>query len=550
MSQEKIGEYLVEQGILSSESLAALVKAKEGESIQANSITFHQNHLHYMKDNRLAKALGSLMGASVIRDEELQVDPNAVSLVSANYADRHNIVPLMLGNHEMDLYVLCTKPLTDDEIKYLTDNTYKTIRPVLLGQQEFIEYYNQAYPDNQKTLLVPSQDTDEQSEVVKRLNQIILGALEERATDIHLEPISSITRIRYRIDGVLHNITELQSALAMSVLSRIKVMSDLDITRKYITQEGSFRFEHQSLNRPALNIRVSIMPCTYGEKIVLRILPPEDELLGLEELGMEDETLDQLKNIVAVPHGVVLVTGPSANGKSTTLYSMLATLRSESINISTVEDPVEIMLSGINQVQLDSLNKLTFADALHSFLRQDPDIMMIGEVREPKAAQLLLQAGLTGHLVFSTLHTNDATGSFKRLVDMGCEPYLVASSVRAVVAQRLVRVNCDHCKQKREPKELELQSFNISKEDMPTIWEGQGCEKCRGTGYIGRCGIFELLEMTEEIQNLIVHDMHRIDEAIRQENIKALHPLREDGLQKIRKGITTPEEVMHSTLFW
>ncbi|MFZ5833315.1 MAG: GspE/PulE family protein, partial [Planctomycetota bacterium] len=382
--------------------------------------------------------------------------------------------------------------------------------------------------------------------VVRLVNEILLEAIESRASDVHIESQQSGLAIRYRIDGVLHpqpmppEINRFQAA----IISRLKIMSRLNIAERRLPQDG--RIELKVAGRE-VDVRVSVIPMIHGEGLVLRLLDKGRMAYSLQKIGMEQDTYRTFKELIRLPHGILLVTGPTGSGKSTTLYSALLEIRDGETKIITTEDPVEYQLEGINQIQIHPKIGLTFANSLRSILRHDPDIILVGEIRDLETAENAIQASLTGHLVFSTLHTNDAAGSYTRLVDMGVEPFLVSSTVEAVMAQRLVRTLCPHCKKEYQPTADELPvDFPMEKLDGRSIFKAVGCRECRGVGYSGRLGIFELMVTTEKVRHL-AHDRES-SWAIHQAAVsEGMRTLREDGWLKVFDGRTSVEEIVGAT---
>jgi type II secretion system protein E len=400
----------------------------------------------------------------------------------------------------------------------------------------------------QGLLKMDLNEMDQEASIVKFVNQIIWEAYEERSTDIHLEPMESSLRIRYRVDGVLHQ-TPLPAQLARfqnAIISRLKVMANMDIAEKRLPQDGRIGMRIQGED---IDIRVSTMPTVYGESVSLRLLMRSKEFIGLDQLGLRPTDIASLRRLIDRPNGIILVTGPTGSGKSTSLYAYLHEINTIDQRIITVEDPIEYEMAGINQINVRSDIGLTFATALRHILRQDPDVIMIGEVRDFETAEIAIRASLTGHLVFSTLHTNDAAGAITRLLDMGVEPFLVASSLEAVVAQRLVRKLCPACRRPARPDLTILQSagFPVAELDRGrVIYESVGCEKCRNTGFHGRLGIYEILFITEKIEPRIID--RSSSHAIKQIGIaEGMQTLREDGWNKVLDGITTFEEILRVT---
>jgi general secretion pathway protein E/type IV pilus assembly protein PilB len=388
-------------------------------------------------------------------------------------------------------------------------------------------------------------DAAEDASIIRFVNQVLAEALERRATDVHIEPFEEQLRVRYRIDGVLveANIPPQVRKFHAAIVSRIKILSHLDIAEKRLPQDGRIRL--RVIGRE-IDLRVSVIPMIHGEAVVLRILDRGDTILGLEHLGMAKRDHNVWEKVLELPHGIILVTGPTGSGKTTTLYAALSRINQVDLKIITIEDPVEYQLRGINQIQVNTKSGLSFAAGLRSILRHDPDVVLIGEIRDRETAEIAVQASLTGHLVFSTLHTNDAPGATTRMIDMGVEPYLVASSLEMVAAQRLVRLICKECKEPAPPEEAEKLRAVFGDEVPKTIYRGKGCRNCQGAGYRGRQALFEMMPISDEIRRLILEraSSREIRKMAIQQDMKSL---REDGWRMIREGRTTPEEVLRMT---
>jgi general secretion pathway protein E len=382
--------------------------------------------------------------------------------------------------------------------------------------------------------------------IIRMVNRLMVQAFRERASDIHVEPYQSDVKIRFRVDGILHDVLSLPKRLHPAVVSRIKVMATLNIAEKRLPQDGRIGIK---LGDHSVDLRISTVPTVNGERVVMRILDKSSVLLGLEELGFYPDDLAIVERLVRQEHGIILVTGPTGSGKTTSLYSMLSRINSPDKNILTIEDPIEYQLKGIGQIPVNVKVGLTFASGLRSIVRQDPDVILVGEIRDLETAEIAIQAALTGHLVFSTLHTNDSASAVTRLIDMGIEPFLVTSSVNAILAQRLTRKICPFCKQQYFPESESLLEVGLSQEMLGKegyLWRGAGCKECIGTGYKGRSGIYEILMMTDSIKTTILKtsDSTIIKKQAVQEG---LHTLREDGARKVEDGITTIEEVLRVT---
>ncbi|MFO7839696.1 MAG: type II secretion system ATPase GspE [Desulfosalsimonadaceae bacterium] len=450
----------------------------------------------------------------------------------------------------------------DDLVRLLELDDYQL---VLSGRDAILSLINMAYDSSRDTaqqLVADMEDNgaeiiseieetadllDDTSDapIIKLVNHIISQSVKMGASDIHIEPYQENFKIRYRIDGVLYDFLSPPKWMQSALISRIKVMSKMNIAEKRLPQDGRFEVKIGDQN---IDIRVSTIPITHGERIVLRLLNKSSDLLQLPELGLSREKLDQVNHMIRFSHGIILVTGPTGSGKSTTLYAVLSRINSPDINIITIEDPVEYQLKGVGQIQVNPKIELTFARGLRSIVRQDPDVILIGEMRDLETAEIGVQSALTGHLVFSTLHTNDSASAITRLVDIGVEPFLISSSLVAVIAQRLVRVLCDACKEPYTPDAAAIEQLGLSPEQAEglVLYRAVGCSRCFHSGYKGRVGIYEIMEMKGELQNLVLktHDSHRIkNQSLRQ----GMTTLYQDGMDKVLRGITTVEEVLRVT---
>ncbi|NPB06017.1 MAG: type II secretion system ATPase GspE [Aquificae bacterium] len=437
-------------------------------------------------------------------------------------------------------------PLAVEELRFKTG---KDVRLRVVSAQEYARLVQERL--SQEELLLEEESKEERqtedllftrddSPAVKLVNAVLIKAASVGASDVHFEPYENEAVVRLRLDGVLHDYTRVPASVYPEVVSRIKVMSKLNVAEKRVPQDGKIRAR---IGGKDYDVRVSVVPTVFGERVVMRLLEKTGSLLTLRELGLSEEDEQKVRRLAEKPYGIVLVTGPTGAGKSTTLYAMLLHLKSPKKNIITIEDPVEYQIKGISQMQVNPKVGLTFARGLRAILRQDPDVIMVGEIRDPETAQVAVQAALTGHLVLSTLHTNDAPSAVTRLKDMGVEPFLIASSLEGVIAQRLVRRICEHCKEPYEPTKEELKELGLP-EGRYTFYRGRGCEHCLGTGYRGRIGIFEVLELDEELKKFIneTQDAVKIREFARKK--KGFKTMLEDGIEKIKKGITTSSEVL------
>lgn len=428
------------------------------------------------------------------------------------------------------------------------DNILSAINISYDLSRDSAEQLVQDMEENGSTIISEIEDTSDllddisDAPIIKLVNHIISQSIKARASDIHIEPYRTSFKVRYRVDGILYDLLTPPKWIQTTLISRIKVMAKMDIAEKRLPQDGRLEIK---MGDQKIDVRVSTIPISFGERVVLRLLRKTSALLNLSDLGLESKKLNLLKNLVQSPSGIILVTGPTGSGKTTTLYAILSSINIPDINIITIEDPVEYQIQGISQIQVNPKINLTFAQGLRSIVRQDPDVILIGEIRDQETAEIAVQSALTGHLVFSTLHTNDSASAITRLVDIGVEPFLISSTVIAVVAQRLVRILCSDCKEPYTPDEISLNGIGITQNQIKNsiIYKAKGCEKCLNTGYKGRIGIFEIMTLGYKLKNLILktYDSYRIkEEALRLD----LVTLRQDGIQKVLNGITTIEEVL------
>ncbi len=493
--------------------------------------------------------------------EQFAVPEEFVGKVPIAFARRYHFVAI--GKENGAYNVAICQPLNLLALDDLSERLGCEVEPVLVPKSEIASLINKHYSESHAALgealedfgidafedgLSSSEDlldVANKAPIIRLVNNILFRALKMRASDIHLHPLEDKLQARYRIDGVLYDMEELPKKIQDAVITRVKVLGKMDIAERRLPQDGRASYK---VGDSEVDLRISSVPTAYGERIVFRILDKSARLFLLEEIGIDPETLEPMRRFIHSPNGIVLVTGPTGSGKTTTLYAALHEINSAEKNVLTIEDPIEYHLSGISQVQVSPKKGLTFAAGLRSFLRQDPDVMMVGEIRDPETAQISIQAAQTGHLVFSTLHTNDSAGAVTRMLDIGVEPYLVSSSLICVIAQRLVRLICENCREKSKPDLGNLQDLGITqlpKDRM--LWVGRGCEKCMGTGYWDRSGIYELMPVTEEVRSLIVRreGSNKIKQAALNSGMRTL---RQDGVRKVLSGQTTVKEVMAVTM--
>lgn len=551
-------QLLVSSGVLSLDQVAEVVS----RSTQTGTpITESVTELGFATEEAFLKALAQAMDVPFLNVDGEEIDNEVLAQLPTKAVFQYNVIPVSSENGT--LRVATSDPFSPGLTDVLRLASGYRIKLALSTHSEIDKAAKRFYGVGADTLDRMMQDDDrvdldaeedllkedlseidQEASVVKFVNQVIWEAYQNRATDIHMEPMENELRIRYRVDGVLHvapvppQLKRFQSA----IISRIKVMSNMDIAEKRLPQDGRISLR---IRGEEIDVRVNTMPTVYGESVSLRLLMRSSGMLGMDRLGLNPEDERVLRRLISKPHGILLVTGPTGSGKSTSLYAWLHTINSVDKRIITTEDPIEYEMAGVNQVQIRSEIGLTFAEGLRNILRQDPDVIMVGEIRDKETAEIAIRAALTGHLVFSTLHTNDAAGGVTRLVDMGIEPFLVASSVEALVAQRLVRKLCSKCKRPWQVDEAFLREagFDMARLAEGTLYEAVGCEECRQTGFSGRTGIYEIIVVTDQIRPLIISRASSSEikaEALRQ----GMHTLREDGWAKALAGVTTVEEVL------
>jgi general secretion pathway protein E/type IV pilus assembly protein PilB len=522
---------------------------------------------HAVQPRQLSKLLADEFGMPLVDLTALRV-PNteAMALVPRAMAVRYNVFPLSKDGGALQLAI--SDPLDVDAIDSLGHVLKLTIEPSVAPLEEIKHTIDRFYgkdsseldamlndfsvggPDNTTVSTVSGDGAASNEEgdapIIKLVHQIILEAIQRRASDIHLEPLEKRFRVRYRIDGVLLEIENPPKRLQLSMISRLKIMANISIAEKRIPQDGRIQI---NMTGKQIDLRVSSLPTAHGESIVMRILDKDGLQLGLPELGFFSDDQAIVERLISLPDGIMLVTGPTGSGKTTTLYSCLHFINKPDRKIITVEDPVEYVLAGINQVPVRHDVGMTFASALRSMLRQAPNIVMVGEIRDLETAEISINASLTGHMVFSTLHTNDAPGAITRLIDIGVKPFLVSSSLRAAVAQRLVRKICKQCKKPYTPDTNELRSLNITSQQASTatFMRGEGCQNCNGTGYRGRAGIFEMFVVNEEIQRMIYDNVGTAKLRDKARSL-GMRTMREDGVRKVLAGQTSIDEVVSITV--
>lgn len=543
---ERFGEFLMEKGAIRREALSRLLTTQRMVREKIGTIAVREG---LIDEDQLTEYLGEFLGIPLFKATVETIEKGVTRIIPMKMALKADVLPVGWGGNG-ELLLACSGPLSKTMLQTISRLTKRQVRLVLTSPRRLKKIQNLFFSRDYDTSiqLTGRVDVEDSGFVIELFEKLMLRAINQGASDVHLEPEKDSLVVRFRVDGMLVKTEALPFDLAARLVSRIKVVAGMDIAERRKPQDGAFYFLPLTLDVAidGVNVRVSTLPVMDGEKAVLRLLPAHDEVIRLEELGMHEAMLERFKNLLRTPHGIVLVTGPTGSGKSTTLYGALQMLRNETTNITTIEDPVELTVRGVNQTQVDRGEKLSFADALRAILRQDPDIIMVGEIRDAETLRIALRAAITGHLVLSTLHTNDASSAFSRMIDMGAEPFLVAASVRAVLAQRLVRTVCPACGTDRPVTDAERRMLGIDGEAF-TVRQGQGCDDCH-LGYRGRLGIFELLEVDERIKAQVMQSA--TTEVLRCSAVghKGFHTLRQDGIDKVRRGLTTPAEIMRVTL--
>src|SRR4051795_10219281 len=562
-NQNRLGALLVREKLI---SLAQLRQAQDEQNRSGQNLGYTLAKLGFISDQEITNFLSQQYRVPTINLEEYEIDAEILKLVSKEQCEKHRIIPVSRAGSS--LIVAMADPTNlhaIDDLKFLTGYN---IEPVIASETSIanaVERYYSAGPsydevmagfdeseieftgDEEELNVLELEKASEDAPVVRLVNMILLNAIKKGASDIHVEPYEKKLRVRYRIDGVLVEEMAPPLKLKNAISSRLKIMSQLDIAERRLPQDGRIKLKLGKDRE--MDFRVSVLPTMWGEKIVLRLLDKSNLQLDMTKLGFDKSPLDDFKWAISQPWGMVLVTGPTGSGKTTTLYSGLSDLNKPGVNISTAEDPVEYNLHGINQVQMHEEIGLNFAMSLRSFLRQDPDIIMVGEIRDFETAEIAVKAALTGHLVLSTLHTNDAPSTISRLMNMGIEPFLVASSVNLICAQRLVRRICSACVQEHPHAAPALVDAGFSVDEAGHVIpkRGAGCDICNGTGYKGRVGLYEVMEITEQLRELILVGASALE--LRKKAVEeGMITLRRSGLQKVIDGVTTIEEVARETV--
>ena len=560
-STERLGDLLVREGLITREQLSQALQEQRNSGMR---LGYTLVKLGLVEETEITKMLARQYRMPAVDLARFEVDPRIVKLIPAEIAVRHTVLPLKREGRTLTVAMSDPTNMTVvDDLKFITRYD---IFPVIAGEYTLktaIErYYEQTDAQLQNILKdiegeedlevieehededAPTQVADD-APVVKLINGILTDAVKRGASDIHVEPFEKEIRVRYRIDGALQEVMKPPIKLRAALTSRIKIMSNLNIAERRVPQDGRIKLK---MGKRVIDFRVSTLPVIFGEKIVLRILDKGNLTLDLQKFGFEPQAEKDLMRAILNPYGMVLVTGPTGSGKTTTLYSALSRINTIEVNIMTAEDPVEYNIHGINQVLVRSEIGMTFAAALRAFLRQDPNIVMVGEIRDIETGSIAIKAALTGHLVLSTLHTNDAASTITRMIDMGIEPFNVASAVNLIVAQRLVRRICADCKAEHKYAADELAAMGLTEEEAAgiTFFKGTGCDSCGDTGYRGRQGLYEVMAMSPEIRRMVLRGASTAE--MKEQAVKeGMLTLRVDGLMKVKRGITTMEEIVKET---
>jgi type IV pilus assembly protein PilB len=569
--QKRFGEFLIKSGRISQEQLQEALAIQQDQGGRLGAVLVKLGHI---PEPELVELLSRHFGVPSVDLDGVEVDETILKIIPADIARKYTILPVSKAGATVTLAMIDpTNMFAMDDVKFMTgyrvepvvasegqiksaiDLHYGTthaleLKKVMEEVTEDAETALEVLDEEEDLDLVTLEQESETAPVVKLVNIVMTDAIKRGASDIHLEPYEKDFRVRYRIDGVLYEMMHPPLKLKEAITSRIKIMARLDIAEKRLPQDGRIKIKTRIEGRVKdLDFRVSAIPTIFGEKIVMRLLDKDKLMLDMTKLGFEADSLRRFENAIFKPYGMVLVTGPTGSGKTNTLYSALSRLNTQEVNIMTAEDPVEFNIEGLNQVQMQERIGLNFASALRSFLRQDPNIVLVGEIRDFETAEVAIKAAMTGHLVLSTLHTNDAPSSINRLMNMGIEPFLVATSVHVIVAQRLVRRICTFCKEPLEVPVAALVDLGFSEQESKTLklFRGKGCDRCSTTGYKGRVALYEVMECGDDTRELILSGASAIE--LRQHAIDTgMMTLRGSGRQKIRDGVTTVEEVMRETV--
>jgi type II secretory ATPase GspE/PulE/Tfp pilus assembly ATPase PilB-like protein len=560
MNDERLGQALLNQQVISQDQL------DRARRLQANAqprppLAAVLASMGAVDEARIAKALAAEIGARIVDLEADPPDAGIKGMIPAALATRCRVVPHAAINGS----VLCVAaaPIGPEDRARLEFVLNRPMELAIAPESAVNDCLQKLYGMSVESMIADLSRTQEsgadaeeaplhdlrelaqEPTLINLVNMIITAAYEDRASDIHIEPYESTLTIRYRVDGILHDVAPPPKQFQSAIVSRVKIMAGMDIAERYVPQDGQIRV---NVHGQLVDIRVATVPTVYGESVVMRLLRKDESLIDLTNLGMSSQTLERFNKLLGLPHGILLSCGPTGSGKSTTLYAALLKIFTPAKKIITIEDPVEYKIQGINQIPVRPKRGLTFATGLRAIVRQDPDIIMVGEIRDRETADISIRSALTGHLVFSSLHTNDAAGAITRLLDMGIEPFLIASSLQGALGQRLVRRLCRHCRRPVAPDPLLARQFGVTA--LPeSVWDAahEGCDECHGHGYFGRIGVFELLTMNEQLHELVLH--HASSAEVKRAAHNQMQSMRDDGWEKIKRGVTTTTEVLQATQY-
>jgi type IV pilus assembly protein PilB len=560
-SNQSLADALLSQNLITKEQYNDIKVKSASKGVSEETVV---ESLNIVTPEKLAQAKAKLLNIPFISLEGASFSPQAIGFVPRAVAERFSLMPFAYDDKTKELSVAMSNPVDLEAVSFVREKTGLNVKTFAASQkdvemainqqyrQELVGEVGEALKETEDQGKIKTIDTTQIAQIIKEapiakiVSTILEYAVTSRASDVHIEPQEDRVRVRYRIDGILYDRLSLPKSVQEAVISRIKILSEMKIDEHRTPQDGRFNFK---IEDKEVDLRISVLPTAFGEKIVMRLLRKSGGVPSLQELGLSGTSLKNLETAMLRPHGIIIVVGPTGSGKTTTLYSVLSKLNTTRVNIMTLEDPIEYQIAGINQVQINPAVGLTFADGLRAFLRQDPNIILVGEIRDNETTELAIQAALTGHLVFSTLHTSNASGALPRLLDLGAESFLLSSTMNAVLGQRIVRKICDRCKIAYVPPAQILEEmktvldkyYPVGKEIK--LYKGKGCDQCGGSGYLGRIGIFETLPISEKIASLI---LQRADSGtIEKEAIsEGMITMKQDGYLKVLQGITSVEEVL------
>jgi type IV pilus assembly protein PilB len=560
-SNQSLSDALLAQNLVTKEQYNDIKVKSASQSLSEESVV---EALNIVAPEKLAEIKAKILGIPYISLEGVSFSPEAIGFVPRAVAERFSLMPFAFDDKTRELSIAMSNPVDLEAVTFVREKTGLVIKTFASSakdvemainqqyRQELVGEVGEALKETEDRSLIKTVDTKQIAEIIKEapiakiVSTILEYAVTSRASDVHIEPQEDRVRVRYRIDGILYDRLSLPKSVQEAVISRIKILSEMKIDEHRTPQDGRFNFK---IADKEVDLRISILPTSFGEKIVMRLLRKSGGIPTLQDLGLSGPSLKNLESAMLRPHGIIIVVGPTGSGKTTTLYSVLSKLNTTRVNIMTLEDPIEYQMAGINQVQINPAVGLTFADGLRAFLRQDPNIILVGEIRDKETTELAIQAALTGHLVFSTLHTSNAAGALPRLLDLGAESFLLASTMNGVLGQRIVRKICESCKTDYVAPAQILEEMKIALDKYyPTtpeikLYKGKGCDQCGGSGYLGRIGIFETLPISEKIASLV---LQRSDSgAIEKEAVaEGMITMKQDGYLKVIQGLTTVEEVL------